>query len=773
MDFLFNNLRDHLAKQGVPVDFLQGGGGGSGFGGYGGSGYRRGPAIDPRKRGEAVDIDKRDSWSGYYDKGPVFKFGERGSGLRSRTGKVQNFEEIQQRCRESGELFEDQEFLCSDEAVFGNAPPKHRVQWLRPSELCSNPCMFVDGASRFDVVQGSVGNCWMVAALANLTLNDELFYRVVPNDQDFEGKYTGAFHFRIWKANRWIDVVVDDRLPTRGGELLYMKSRSGNEFWSALLEKAYAKIHGSYEALSGGSACEAMEDFTGGVTEQYDLRQPPKNIFLLMLKAYERNSMMSCSITPGETMEERLSNGLVAGHAYSITSVKLVYIERLNGKMPLIRIRNPWGEHEWNGSWSDGSKEWSLVDESQRESLGLTFDADGEFWMSMRDFERNFHYVEICNLGPDALTEEMLTDSSAKKWEVAVYEGSWVAGATAGGCRNYLDTHWVNPQYFITLEDPDEDDDDDECTMIVALMQKNRRAMRTLGGGLFLTIGFAIYRVNDPNGVEKPMGLSFFKYTQSAGRSHTFINSREVTTRFKFPPGTYCIVPSTFEPNQTGDFLLRVFTEKKNTLREHDSRPAIIAPEPEVAAPEEDPESDKARQLQALFAKIAGDDLEVNCYELQKILTVVFQKDFANRDEAGPFSELQGSKFSLDVCRSMIALMDSNHSGKLGLEDFRALWIMIRTWRNTFKMYDTDEDGALDTMELRQALHSAGYTINNHILSFLVLRYGHDSYINFDDFIGCAVKLRCMIEIFKEKDARRMGSAVFTIDEWLRRTMYC
>lgn len=32
----------------------------------------------------------------------------------------------------------------------------------------------------------------MVAALANLTLNDELFYRVVPNDQDFDGKYTGS-----------------------------------------------------------------------------------------------------------------------------------------------------------------------------------------------------------------------------------------------------------------------------------------------------------------------------------------------------------------------------------------------------------------------------------------------------------------------------------------------------------------------------------------------------------------------------------------------------
>lgn len=61
-------------------------------------------------------------------------------------------------------------------------------------------------------------------------------------------------------------------------------------------------------------------------------------------------------------------------------------------------------------------------------------------------------------------------------------------------------------------------------------------------------------------------------------------------------------------------------------------------------------------------------------------------------------------------------------------------------------MYDKDNSGALSGFELRQALNSAGYHLNYHILNILMHRYGNKkSEIEFADFIMCAVKLKSML----------------------------
>jgi calpain len=339
-----------------------------------------------------------------------------------------------------------------------------------------------------------------------------------------------------------------------------MHSRDNREFWSALLEKAYAKLHGSYEALKGGTTSEALEDMTGGLTEFIDINDPPSNLMELMIRGVEMGSLFGCSIEADPyKWEARLSNGLIKGHAYSITGMRIVNGPR--GPTPLIRIRNPWGnEQEWNGAWSDNSSEWRYLSPQVKQSMGLAFAHDGEFWISFEDFRRNFEKLEVCNLGPDVMQEvQQMTGIQTKQetWAVRSFDGIWRRGQTAGGCRNYLRTFAMNPQYHIKLRDADPNDDDDLCTLIIGVLQKYRRELKSHGVET-LAIGFALYEIR--GGVRRKLDTEFFANTKSCGRSPAFINLREVTGRFRVPPGEYVIIPSTYEPNEEADFMLRIFT---------------------------------------------------------------------------------------------------------------------------------------------------------------------------------------------------------------------
>ncbi|XP_061172462.1 calpain-B-like isoform X4 [Saccostrea echinata] len=712
----------------------------------------------------------------------------------------QSYDVIKKKCLEEGCLFEDPEFEAEDSSIFFSRAPPRPFEWKRPHEICDNPVFISDGASRFDVQQGELGDCWLLAAVASLTVNQRLFAKVVPPDQTFEDGYCGMFRFHFWRQGEWVEVVVDDRLPTYYGQLTFMHSLDKNEFWSALLEKAYAKLEGSYESLKGGSTCEAMVDFTGGVSEFFDLRKAPPNLFSIMLKASQRGSLMGCSIDADPNqLEARLANGLVMGHAYSITSVLLMDIEtpNMSGKIPMVRVRNPWGnEAEWKGRWSDQSREWSLIPDSQKEEMGLTFDDDGEFWMSFDDFSKNFEKLEICNLGPDSLEEEEL--DGKKRWEGHTENGEWIPRVNAGGCRNYLDTFWTNPQYRVTLTDPDDDDDDDLCTMLVGVLQKDRRKKRKEGLDM-LTIGYVIYKLDDEN--QGPLDLKFFKYHASCAKSPSFINLREVCGRHKMSPGTYVIIPSTFEPHNKGEYLLRIFTEKANHTAEMDEETGIIEdqgtkPKPKPSGstqqvsgkkispprdinftrpealefltkalreipPPTDEEQEQEQALKSSFRRVAGEDLEIDAYELRDILNAVFTREFS----------FDG--FSLETCRSMVAMHDGDLSGKLGFDEFKVLWADLRRWKGVFKEYDRDKSGKLSSYELRSALHASGFRLSNRTFSALVMRYSSkDGQVEFGDFILCAIRMKTMLASFKNIDVDNSGHAAFDLDGFIQTVMY-
>lgn len=687
--------------------------------------------------------------------------------------RLKNFLELRDKYVHKKVLFEDPLFPPNDSSLWYSSKFPIEFEWKRPTEICDNPQFIIDGASRTDICQGELGDCWLLAAIACLTLNDKLLYRVIPPDQSFTENYAGIFHFQFWRYGEWVDVVVDDRIPTSNNQLVFTKSFRKNEFWSALLEKAYAKLHGSYEALKGGNTLEAMEDFTGGVTEFFEMSEAPKELYKIMKKALERGSLMGCSIDAllPSHCETETANGLVRGHAYSITALeecdKLKVTK--DTKIRLVQMRNPWGMVLWKGPWNAKSKEWSTISSSDKARLKKKTVETSETWISFEDFKKNFTKLEICNLTPDTLL-----DDKSHSWTVAVNEGRWVRGSSAGGCRNFPDTFWTNPQYRMRLYEEDDDPDDPEhvaCTVMVALMQKGRRKDRSKGAKLY-TIGFSIYEVpKEMIGSQQHLQKDFFLYNASKAKCKSYINLREVSERFCLPPGEYVIIPSTFDPHEEGEFILRVFSEKNSTSEETENtirsdqieqgknRTKKGKPKPQ----QPDEESGEHKMFRAIYQQIAGEDMQICANELKVVMKRVLEKH----------NEMKTDGFSLESCRSMIALMDTDGTGKLNLQEFKHLWSKIKAWQLIFKKYDKDKSSTISSFEMRNAVNDAGFHLNNQLYDIITMRYADEHLnIDFDSFICCFVRLEGMFRTFHAFDKNGDGTIKLNVLEWLQLTMY-
>ncbi|XP_075604767.1 calpain-9 isoform X2 [Balearica regulorum gibbericeps] len=568
---------------------------------------------------------------------------------RAAHGSGKGYEELKQECLHKGVLFEDPDFPACNSSLFFSEKPPIPFIWKRPRDIVKDPKFTIGGATRTDICQGDLGDCWLLAAIASLTLNEKTLSRVVPLDQNFGPDYAGIFHFQT----------------------------------------------------SSAAESEAKTPF-----------------------------------------------GLIKGHAYSVTGIDEVSYR--GRQVQLTRIRNPWGQVEWNGPWSDNSLEWRSVSPSEQRRLSQAALDDGEFWMKFEDFKVHFDKVEICNLTPDALE-----DSTAHKWEVTIHQGSWVRGSTAGGCRNFLETFWTNPQ--IKLHLTEKDDGQDDCTFIAALMQKDRRKLKKLGAEM-LTIGYSIY---ESPGRDGHLGKDFFRYHPSKARSKTYINLREVSNRFKLPPGDYILVPTTFEPHQEADFCLRIFSEKKAITEDLDENVAIDLPEPPNPTPSPQ-ETEEEKQFRALFEQISGKDMEIAAEELEYVLNAVLKKT----------NNIKFKNLSLISCRNIISLMDTSGNGKLEFKEFKVFWEKMKKWINIFLQFDFDKSGSMSSYELRSALKAAGYQLNNYLLQLIVLRYSDEQFqIEFDDFLNCLIRLENASRVFQALSVKNKDFINLNIGEFINLAM--
>jgi calpain-15 len=277
-------------------------------------------------------------------------------------------------------------------------------------------------------LQGGLGDCWLLCALAALAefpnyFKDHIFMtdKVSP-----DGKYDLQLYDA--KVRDWITVTIDDRIPC-AEKKWYDTARPlfaqphENEMYALLIEKAFAKMSGTYGKLAGGypalawmalTGCEDLhfwgknsdgKSWTKRLAATDKIRENPWNfqgmwvmgtshknendeMFEFLKECDKLNYVMGASIH-GDIMEKARKDGLIERHAYSMIQV----YEKEDIK--LVQLRNPWGNnHEWNGDWSDKSRKWREHPEIAKD-LEWNNDPDGLFWIHWDDFVRVFHDIQI------------------------------------------------------------------------------------------------------------------------------------------------------------------------------------------------------------------------------------------------------------------------------------------------------------------------------------------------------------------------------------------
>ena len=395
--------------------------------------------------------------------------------------------------RSQGVLFEDPTFPAHPVSLFQNPVDGNRnanveqsfrkdqdpflagvagIEWKRPAEVGNvedTVKMFSGGIDPDDVAQGRLGNCYFLAAIANVASSN---MDLIINDLVVEDHIdVGMYGVKFFVNGKWVTVLVDDRIPCipYGSQWLPIfagpKDHSGQEqgvkeLWPMIFEKAWAKLHLSYESTAGGDTADATNYLTGGLITRMEIEEGTAgrcwDELFPVLNPTENNDLAFCSSnTRYDADPETLQSlGLISGHAYSILGMK---VSAING-VRFIQVRNPWGTSEWNGDWSDKCAMWT---DDLKVEIGHEDEDDGTFWMSWEDFTTWFSEVQICD--PTGLVK--CTEGETAQTDV--FHSALVANKSAGGPKG-CQTFRFNPSCVLTVTQ--------DCPVELSLYQADTRS---------------------------------------------------------------------------------------------------------------------------------------------------------------------------------------------------------------------------------------------------------------------------------------------------------
>eukprot|EP01065_Artemidia_motanka_P031427 TRINITY_DN3779_c0_g1_i1.p1 TRINITY_DN3779_c0_g1~~TRINITY_DN3779_c0_g1_i1.p1 ORF type:complete len:1589 (+),score=470.00 TRINITY_DN3779_c0_g1_i1:64-4830(+) len=445
--------------------------------------------------------------------------------------------------------------------------------WKRPRDCWPETVLFKGGQKGGGVLQGHIESSWVLGALGLVATRPELVRHL------FVAAYPeyGFYQVRVYKYGQWRTITIDDLLPVDASaeqQLVFASSPQSEELWPAYAEKAYAKLHGSYQALEGSPlVAHALEDFTGGQVETINLLDEAakelvrSGVLWTRIQGALRNKWLvggQLLSSRGTRHDEKRSMGITPDRLFGVLEARDLLGRRL------LRLRDPWDLAPWRGRWSCGSKQWT---QEVLDALDLKPDSnDGTFWMAWEDFPYYFNELTVCRMHSSEC-------ASSDHWHQAQVAGEWTRD-TSGGCALSGGDDWLsNPQYSLEVPGAMEGE---EVPVWLSLQQPDAR-LRSIAnvdenGGLTYRneIGFHVIASDssDRRLLSFPVDSDDEMYTCHPAAT------RETGRELMLRPGSksHIIIPCCGSKGVPGEFLLTAACTKKVNVRLIKTDLGVVAP---------------------------------------------------------------------------------------------------------------------------------------------------------------------------------------------------
>ena len=275
------------------------------------------------------------------------------------------------------------------------------LTFKRPKDVFTGQYyLFKDDVTLDDVKQGSLGNCYLISVIASLALRPDLISNIfrkreINSDGFYELYYFEGSHKKV--------IFIDDNLVVFNSKYFTnfeFAKPNGEELWVMLIEKAYAKYEGGYSNIIGGAMYNELSWLTGAVTKK--IMTKDVNAWSELKNATKQNYIITSSSNAGTgNHNNKTARGISNGHAYSIIAAKAYCDDNDEDKdIRLLRMRNPWGNTEWTGDYSDNCPKWTpeLKEyfEYDKYITNSKNSNDGIFFIPFEEYIKEFASFVIC-----------------------------------------------------------------------------------------------------------------------------------------------------------------------------------------------------------------------------------------------------------------------------------------------------------------------------------------------------------------------------------------